>query len=98
MENKVEVVGPTHYRLESSLWETGVVVTTREFYPIKKTVCGYWVVEKYYLAWMTFDQLKKRKLLKWVSNNSHKRYCYPTLELALTSFKRRKEVYLNLLS
>lgn len=85
----------THYRLHEVLWETGIKVLLERFEVVKETPCGYWVSSQYNPSWLNFEELRKRKFLKWVSKTGTKRYCYPTMELALASFKRRKQVQAN---
>lgn len=81
-----------HYRLKDRLEPDGVVVRLEVFRVIKETPQGYWVVSEYCANWLTPDELRKRRFAKWVSKTSHKRYCYPSIEEAIRSFKRRKEV------
>lgn len=88
-------IGPTHYRLADRLYETGVTVTIEKFKVIKATPKGYWVASQYSPSWLTPEELIKRKYAKWVSKTAHKRYCYPTMELAVASFKRRKWIQLG---
>ena len=90
-----EDIGPTHYRLRDCLTNTGVTVSIERFRVVKLTPEGYWVVSEYGPSWLTSQELIKRKHAKWVSKTSHKRYCYPTLEQAVTSFKRRKAAQLS---
>ena len=90
-----EDIGPTHYRLSDGLTEDGVRVMVERFKVIKLTPMGCWVVSEYSPLWLTPEDLIKRKYAKWVSGVSHKRYCYPTMEQAVASFKRRKEVQLS---
>ena len=81
-----------HYRLNDRLEPEGVVVRLEVFRVIKETPQGYWVASQYAPNWLSPDELRKRKHAKWVSKTSRKRYCYPTVEAAIRSFKRRKEV------
>ena len=90
-----EDIGPTHYRLRDCLTNIGVTVSIERFKVIKLTPQGCWVVSEYSPLWLTPEDLIKRKYAKWVSGVSHKRYCYPTMEQAVASFKRRKEVQLS---
>lgn len=81
-----------HYRLYDTYSESGdVIVSVNVFKTYKETPCGYWVIPEFYTQpWMTFEQLKKRKYLRWVSKTSTKRYCHPTIEDAMKSYKARK--------
>lgn len=85
-------VGPDHYRLNDRLKPDGVVVRLEVFRVIKETPQGYWVASQYTGSWYEPAELINRKFARWVSKASAKRYCYPTLEEAIRSFKRRKEV------
>lgn len=82
----------THYRLYDVLYETGIHVKLETFEVVKETPQGYWVNSQYNPTWLSAEELRKRKYLKWVSKTSTKRYCYPTMEQAVNSFKRRKVV------
>lgn len=81
---------PNHYRLHDALFADGVHVSVETFKVIKETPRGYWVVNSYAPAWLTPDELRKRKFAKWVSKTSRRRLCYPTLELAIDSYRHRK--------
>lgn len=84
--------GPTHYRIHDVLYEEGLHLRAQAFDVRKETPEGYWVVSHSYVpSWMDFAALRKHGYLRWVSKTSERRYCYPTLEEALHSFKRRKE-------
>lgn len=91
-ENNGGSAFPLHYRLRETLGPEGLLVKTELFTPIKETPQGYWVVSQYAPTWLTHDELRKRKFAKWVSKTSVKRYCYPDINSAIWSFKRRKEV------
>lgn len=79
------------YRIYSYTNEDGSVqLQTEKFYVLKETPCGYWVNSQFNPHWMSFQALKKRKFLKWVSKSGFKRLCYPTIKEAFESFKRRK--------
>lgn len=56
---------------------TPVRLELEEYEVVKQTQCGFWI------DW-AFSK-------KWVSNAGKKRYAYPTKELALKSFRFRKE-------
>lgn len=83
---------PTHYRVTDFLDEKGVTVRLEQWNPVRETPAGYWVKSQYAPVWMEFPQLKRGKYLKWVGKSSRRRHCYPTIEEAISSFKRRKEV------
>lgn len=82
----------THYRLYDVLYETGIHIRLETFEVVKETPQGYWVNSQYNPSWLSVDDLRKRGYLRWVSKTSTKRYCYPTMEQAVNSFKRRKTV------
>jgi len=90
--NEQLVVGPTHYRLRDVREQEGIVVRLDKYYPIKRTPKGYWLRGDYVPTWMTFAELRKQKYLRFVVDTSSKKYCYPTIEEAVKSFIRRKEV------
>lgn len=85
-------LGPDHYRLNDRLEPEGVIVRLEVFRVIKETPQGYWVAPRNRAYWMAPEELIKRKFARWVSKTSTKRYCYPSLEDAIRSFRRRKEV------
>lgn len=78
----------TLYRIEGfgSSYEDGssyVDIYIRSFQTIRQTPQGYWIN----------DYGKDR----WVSNNSKKRYAYPTVAEAKINFIKRKKKYLQIL-
>lgn len=79
-----------HYRLRDVHTERGIEIRIEKFDVIKETDKGYWVASQYAPTWLDFKQMKDRKFAKWVSKVSNKRYCYPSIELAIESFKKRK--------
>ena len=79
-----------HYRLRDVHTERGIEIRIEKFNVIKETERGYWVASQYAPTWLDFKQMKDRKFAKWVSKTSGKRLCYPTIELAIDSFKKRK--------
>lgn len=87
-----EQAGPVHYRIREYLEPEGVFVRAETFKPIKETPHGFWVVSQYAPTWLSVEELRKRKFAKWVSKDSRKRHCYPDINDAIKSFKRRKEV------
>ncbi len=95
LEQQMKTNPNTHYRLADRLYEEGVTVCLEKFKAVRETPQGYWVVSQYAPAWLTPQELIKRKYAKWVSKTAHKRYCYPTMEMAVESFKRRKWLQLG---
>lgn len=81
---------PAHYRLRDYVSFDCVCVTIDVFDAIKETPKGYWVEAKSSYKWMTFEQKRKHKMIRFVLKNSKRKYCYPDLETALNSFEIRK--------
>lgn len=75
--------------------EDGVVLRLETFTVVKETPCGKWVKSQYAPTWLEFDELKKRKFLKWISNSSTKKLCYDKLEGAINSFYHRKRMQVS---
>ena len=84
-------VGPRHYRLKDYLEPEGVHVCAELFLAVKETQKGYWVIPEHHQYWLPFEELRKRKVAKWVSKDSRKRMCYPTIKEALNSYRIRKD-------
>lgn len=80
------------YRLRDVHYETGITVRLERWYPIKKTPRGTWVRNQYSPMWKEadFKYLKDHKYLKFILDNSNKKYCYPNIEDAINSFRKRK--------
>lgn len=77
---------PLHYRLADFRYGDGDLrLEVQVFHPIKETDCGYWVVTE----WEAQHDWSRPKP-RWVSKTSTRRYCYPSLEEALNSYKIRK--------
>lgn len=85
-------VGPVHYRLRDVREQECFVVRLEKYFPVKRTPKGYWVAHEWHPEWMTFQQLRARKYLKFIVDTSIKKYCYPTIEEAINSFIRRKTI------
>lgn len=85
---------PTHYRINDHHTQSGIIVSVEVWNAVKKTPSGYWVQAAESPRWGCTDAyLKKHKYLRWVSDTSTKRWCYPRLDLAIKSFTRRRQVY-----
>lgn len=83
-----------HYRVNAyeSCHEVRIVV--EQFVVVKETPQGYWITHTNYKDWdkeFGLAEMKRSKLLKWVSKTSTKRYAYPSLTEAMISFRRRKQ-------
>ena len=74
------------YRFEDSMTTTGVQVDRRKFKVISETPCGYWI--------QLYENFEDKK---WVSKVSKKRFAYPVLDDAITSFKTRKRRQIEIL-
>ena len=90
---------PTHFRLKDRHTEDGVVVYLEKYYTVKATPRGVWVRSQYAPCWKDadFKYLKAHKHLKFILNSATKKYCYPTIEEAVASFKLRKHRQLGLI-
>lgn len=88
---KINTNENVHFRLIDVHMEDGIRVELERFFVIKETNKCFWVVSKYAPLWLEFKELKDRKFAKLVSKTSCKRYCYPTIEQAIESFKIRKK-------
>ena len=78
----VEAETVIFYRYDQHLYESGPRVCLIEFKMWSETPCGYWIIPQ----WDYEGEFKR-----WVSKTARKRYAYPTIEEALTSFKARKK-------
>lgn len=81
---------PTHFRIRDKHQYNGIVASLERFYTIKTTPKGVWVRSEYMPSWVEFKEARKRKYLKFILNGAGKRYCYPTIEEAVESFRIRK--------
>lgn len=88
----MDTIGNPFYRLYDRHCNDGVTVFLEKWLPVKKTPAGTWLRSQYSPCWKEadFKYLKKHKHLKFVLDNSTRKYCYPTLEGAINSFKHRK--------
>ena len=82
---------PTHYRIKDKLAADGVFLFLEEWIAIRQTPSGYWVERPYAPAGWSFKEKREGGYLKWVSNNSQRRYCYPSISDAIRSFEIRKK-------
>lgn len=80
---------PVHYRYDDYMYEDGVEVMVRRFYPVRETPCFYMVIDHW--SMMIQKRIPDRKpKTRRVSKDSLRRFCYPTKEEALHSYKKRK--------
>lgn len=82
---------PTHYRIKDKLAADGVFLYAEEWIAIRQTPSGYWVEQAYTPAGWSFKEKRENGYLKWVSNNSQRRHCYPSMPDAIHSFEIRKK-------
>ena len=80
---------PVHYRYDDYMLEEGVEIRVRKFYPVRETPCFYMCVDEFEKHMMNVTTGRKPRT-KRVSKDGLRRYCYPTKEQALHSFKKRK--------
>ena len=78
---------PTHYRFRDIITEDGVCLIFNIFHPVRETKCMYFVVPDWAV---TKDGAIHTATRKRVHKDSLRRYCYPTKELAFSSYKKRK--------
>ncbi len=73
---------PVHYRYDDYMYEDGVEVMVRRFYPVRETPCFYMVIDHW--SMMIQKRIPDRKpKTRRVSKDSLRRFCYPTKEEAL---------------
>lgn len=86
---------PKHYRVYDQHTYNGIEICLETWYAFKETLEGYWIVSEYaynyYQDCKEIKWLKETKQVRWVNKTSRRRYCYPTLDEALQSFKIRKQ-------
>ena len=77
-------------------------ICLRTFKVVKSTPCGGWVQEvTFFHHWDRWDRTNMvvtESLFegrKFVSQGNGKRLCYPTIELATQSYRRRKTIHIN---
>jgi hypothetical protein len=80
---------PVHYRYDDYMLEGGVGIRVRKFYPLRETPCFYMVVNEFENKMLKITKGRSPKT-KRVSKNGVRRYCYPSKEQALHSYKKRK--------
>lgn len=82
---------PIHYRYNDCAYLNGLEIKITKYYPVRETKCCYFVIDEWakHLIKIGGDRLKSRQ--RRVLKNSLRRYCYPTKDEALHSFKMRKE-------
>lgn len=86
----IMAIGPMHYRAKEVTDERGTRVVLDKFVVLKVTPSGFWIASEWDAGYHTFDDLKRRKRLRWVSGTSDRRFAYPDYKDALYSLYRRK--------
>ncbi len=86
---------PIHYRYDDYAYENGLEIKVSKFYPTRETEHCYFVINEWekHLIKIGGDRLKARQ--RRVLKNSLRRYCYPTKDEALHSYKKRKEAQIR---
>ena len=75
------------YRYDARPYGGGAVVVELREYPVEReTPCGVWI-----------NVAAFGRSLKWVSLSGKKRFAYPTVTEAATSFRRRKQMQIAIL-
>jgi len=81
---KIDKTLPVHYRYDSQASRYGVSIVLSRMYPTRQTECFYFLIHP---AQQSLHKAKERRVGKF----SVRKYCYPTKEQALLSFKLRQE-------
>ena len=82
------------YRYIEVSYESGVQLDVKEYKLVRETPKGYWIIDD---LWH-YDEESVETYKKWVSKTARKRWAYPTIEEALTSFKARKNRQIRILT
>lgn len=80
---------PVHYRYSDYSFAEGVEVKVSKFYPIRETPCFYIVIDEFEKHMKKVSNGREPRTRR-VSKDGLRRYCYPTKQEALNSFKARK--------
>lgn len=94
-----EILG-TMYRYTGFCYEDWTFQIIADRYAvIKRTEKGVWVVPFYSHFYVSHDKLFVPSYVKrrWVANEGRKRFCHETLEMAMKSFRHRKEKQVRIL-
>jgi|WetSurMetagenome_2_1015567.scaffolds.fasta_scaffold428593_2 hypothetical protein len=84
----------THYRMYHTLsGHSHVKIVVDKYKVIKETICGFWI--KPADPWVTYFKDGAEK--KWISKNSTRRFAYPTIDEAKTSYMARCNSHLKIL-
>lgn len=78
-----------HYRYTEYVDQDGLYLRESRFYPVRETPCFYHVVDEWDWKHIQTGAKKVGKTRK-VSKNGVRRFCYPSKEQALSSYKARK--------
>lgn len=77
------------YRYKNVNTTAGVRVDELKYSLIKETLKGYWIA-RHWDAGLSFEYLKERGLLRWISKTARKKYSYETRERAWVNYQLRK--------
>jgi hypothetical protein len=77
---------PVHYRYTEAVHEDGLYLYEHKYYPVRETACFFFIVPE----WQYRNKVIEYKAKKRVSKDGLRRFCYPSKEDALRSFKARK--------
>jgi len=80
---------PIHYRYSDYSFSDGIEVKVSKFYPIRETTCFYIVIDELERQMQKITKERKPRTRR-VSKNGLRRYCYPTKQEAINSYKARK--------
>ena len=82
-----------YYRMRDSLmWDVGEIkIELQKFEVVKRTPKGAWIIPHWVLGFWSNPNPQKR----FVLDGTGRRYAYPTVELAHSSYLRRKQVQIN---
>lgn len=83
----------TFYRLEYSFNN----LEFKEYFSVKETTCGYWIVPIYYESYYNKKEELENIKWKWIPKESRKRFAYPTKEEAIRNFETRTKKYIKIL-
>lgn len=81
---------PVHYRYVDHMLEDGIHLVLQKMYPIRQTKCFYMCLDEWKHCMYLKGLEQYCKKTKRISKDGLRRYAYPTKELALASYKKRK--------
>lgn len=81
---------PIHYRYVDHMHEDGIHLVLQKMYPIRETPCFYMCIDEWQYSMYKPGNLQYCNRVKRISKDGLRRYAYPTKELALASYIKRK--------